>query len=158
MEAERAELLKLISAHAGGTQENGSTEKPLQADPRFIARLEAMEKQNAQLRETVTKILLKEKEDRRKVVIDGALKLGKILPKDRKFWEERFDKDPDGIAQILEKTPAMNPSLFTVKGTGQDGTAFEFTETSEDKKVRENLGLSPEDYRQFADPDIGNGF
>jgi len=68
-----------------------------------------------------------EKHDARKSeVIEAALSEGKILPKNREKWEGMFDKDPEGIVDLLNEKGAEVD--LSEKGTGDGGGEMKFSE------------------------------
>jgi len=55
---------------------------------------------------------------RRTTVIDKALAEGKILPKNKDKWMVMFDKDPDGVAALLDEKGSEVQLGVTGTGTG----------------------------------------
>jgi len=82
---------------------------------------------------------------RRSMAIEGAMAMGRIFPVNREFWEQQYDKDPEGTMRTLASLPRS--LMFDEIGVGTGGEEPEFT--AADAKVAEKLELTQEDYRKF---------
>jgi hypothetical protein len=82
---------------------------------------------------------------RRSITIEGAMTAGRIFPVNRAFWEQQYDKDPEGTMQTLASLPRS--PYFEEIGVGTGGEESDFGPA--DAKVAEKLQLTPEDYRKF---------
>lgn len=141
-----AQLKKLTESRAG---EGGQGQGVKTDDPKVNARIALLEHSNKQLSEQIDRILKKDHAERKDKVIGLALNEGRMLPKDKKFYEDKFDQDPDGVEEILKRTPAVK--IFSESGTGSDGKSFTLNETAEERAQREAMGISVEDAIKFGE-------
>ena len=140
------QLLELAKIRS---KEEAKKEVPKTGDPVIDARMEALEKSNKQMSDHIKKILTKDREEKKKAIISLALKEGRIYPKDKEFWETKFDLDPEGIPGILERTPSVK--IFNEEGIGSDGGQYKLKETAEEKKLREKMGITAEDAAKYGE-------
>jgi hypothetical protein len=82
--------------------------------------VETLQKTNKDLSEEVETLRASAHSSRKLEVIDKALSEGRILPKDKEYWEERFDLSPDFTADILSNLPKAVD--FTEHGDGNNGS------------------------------------
>jgi len=116
-------------------------------DPAVAAKISVLQKANEQMAVQLSAIQKKEMETRKAAVIGMALKEGRIYPKDKEWWEQKFSENPDYVQEAIGK---MMPSkIFTEEGTGSDGSQFQINESPLEKQYRESMGISAEDAAKY---------
>ncbi|MBN2531889.1 MAG: hypothetical protein JXB88_03300 [Spirochaetales bacterium] len=110
-------------------------------------KVDALVKINKQLSEKIIFIQKRDIERRKKEVIGKALAEGKIVPRDRKFWEEKFDTDPEGITEILERQPCV--ITYDEVGTGDSGYEPLSIPKSE-RQLMKQIGIDFDDLKKYG--------
>lgn len=106
----------------------------------LLSEKETLTKVNADLSKTIEESTKAQIEARKKAVIDKALSEGRILPKDKEYWEKKFSENPDFAAEVIEKLPKV-VKLGEQSGTDEHETSDEGdgTNLSEDEQIAKNL-------------------
>lgn len=105
--------------------------------------------ENAVLKTTVTELSTSLKEittritlEHKNAVIKEAIEAGRIIPADKKSWEDRYDAAPKVVEEILNNLPKAVD--LSTHGSGE-GT--EITLSTDDVEAAKNLGISVEEYK-----------
>jgi len=113
---------------------------------------EILAKVNLDLSEKVNTSEKKEIETRKTTVIEKALSEGRILPKDREYWEGKFDTNPDFTEEIIGKMGKV--VSFDENGTDKTETADTKKVLSEEDKIvaanLKELGLSEDQIKEVV--------
>lgn len=104
---------------------------------------EVLTKTNKDLSEKVAATENEAKAKRKTEVIEKALSAGKILPKDKAYWEGKFDENPDFVADVLENQAPVIDLSNRGSGSGGGETAVQLSD--EEKKLR----LTEDDVREI---------
>ena len=110
---------------------------------KYLTENETLKKANTDLTEKVNQFSEKELNKRKTDCILKALSEGRIFPKDKQFYEEQFDKNPDSVEAIINKLP----KAVSLKEDGPEGVddndpekpSTEKKYSGDDKVVAENL-------------------
>lgn len=144
--AQFADLQEKMKVVLSGKMEKETS--PEIQDPAVAAQISVLQKANEQMTMQLSLIQKKELDVRREKVISMALKEGRIYPKDKEWWEKRFNENPDSVQEVIAK---MTPSkIFTEEGTGSDGNTFVLNESPLEKQYREAMGISAEDAAKYG--------
>jgi phage I-like protein len=107
---------------------------------------ETLKDVNKALSGRLSKIEKANHEKDKKEIIENSIKEGKIDVKDREVWEQRFDKNPDSIKEILETLP----QLHDFKEVGKAGNQIKKM-SGNDPEYAKAFDLDEEDYKNFSD-------
>lgn len=110
-------------------------------------KVDALAKINKQLSDRINFIQRRDIERRKKEVINKALTEGKIVPRDSKFWEEKFDTDPDGITEILDRQPYV--IFYDEIGTG-DGGFEPLSIPKSERQLMKQIGITFDDLKKYG--------
>ena len=113
---------------------------------RLTGEKETLEKTVTDLTEEVTGLRAASHKARKDEVIGKALSEGRILPKDKEYWEERFDQNAEFTADVLGKLPKAVD--FKEHGTGTGGGESTFDEEAFTVYRKFNPELSEEEARK----------
>ena len=117
---------------------------------RLTGEKETLVKANDDLTKEVEGLRAASHKARKDEVIGKALSEGRILPKDKEYWEERFDQNAEFTADVLGKLPKAVD--FNEHGTASGGGEGDFDKEAFAVYRNLNPELSEEEARkEFAE-------
>lgn len=121
-----------------------------QENEKLLSEKETLEKVKVDLTAKVEEVTNRELEARKESVIKKALSEGKLLPKDKEYWEQKFDENPDFTEEVISKLPKA--VALGEEGTDQTDTSDTKADLSEEDKIVENnlkeMGYSDEQIKE----------
>ncbi|MFH2124934.1 MAG: phage protease [Pseudomonadota bacterium] len=114
-----------------------------------IQGLKAGSGQHADLLQEINALKDRDAERTAQDLVDGGMKVGKLIPNQRDWALEYAKKDPKGFEAYLNKAPKVVPVSGLPGGPASQGAA---AADAVQREVNSKLGLSEDDFKKYGQP------